>query len=219
LTSILWCQGTVVESGGVGTGVTQWTDLSGNARHGTAAGAATPAYSATGGPNSTPLLTFDGVANIINFPWNPPAPGTNNIFIWAVIRALTQTSGDVILGGQSATTLALVQLATAGQCRAVNTTNGPTNANLTLGTSRRIELLFTASVADYLKVGSVPSTGTNLGNTDATTFNIGGRSGGNFSNIGVSDLAIFTGAGPPTPTELNNLDNYALALYGASALA
>lgn len=219
LTAVLWCRDTYVEAGGAGTGVTQWTDLSPNGRHGTAAGAATPALSLSGGPNSTPLITFDGVDDILTFTtWNPPAPGTTPIFIWAVVRSVSQTSSDMFWGGQTGTTLCLIQLATAGQVRLTNGTSGPTNANMTLGTSRRVEASYTNSIADYLKVGSVSVTGTATGNTDPTGFAVGARVTANFGNVAFSEIAIWTG-GVPTAGEITGLNNYASTRYGAGVLA
>lgn len=42
-----------------GNDVTSWTDLSGNARHFSAAGGKEPTYQATGGPNSQPAVYFN----------------------------------------------------------------------------------------------------------------------------------------------------------------
>src|SRR5262245_13524936 len=69
----------------VGT-VTTWPDRSGNGNSPTqATSTKRPVWSATGGPNGRPCVTFDGVDDYlrITFTWNQPA------HIWVVAKCTT----------------------------------------------------------------------------------------------------------------------------------
>lgn len=220
-TAIFWMRADlgVTEVDGAGTGVSTWANQQAPGTRDfvqVAAPTARPLV-ASDGPGGTAMITFDGASDIMTNTWNPPAPGTTPTFMFAVIQAITQTNGDCIWGGQSATVLVLVQLATNGQCRLTNGTSGPTNGNLTLSTARRVKALYGNAITDYLTVGVTNATGTALGNTDATSFAIGARVTANFANVGYCEI----GAWPAEPTagELTALDAYVSARYGAGVLA
>jgi len=84
--------------------VTQWNDLSGNGHHVTQADTSkAPTYSATGGPNSRPTLTFDGtndfLASAAHF-W-----GSDDLTVIVVMKFgnATRTTGEQIISRRTAT--------------------------------------------------------------------------------------------------------------------
>ncbi len=65
----------------IATGVSQWNDVSGNGYHFVqATGGQQPAFNATGGPNSKPIVTFDGVDNVLSTPHSLSAVITQSAY-------------------------------------------------------------------------------------------------------------------------------------------
>jgi hypothetical protein len=211
----------VAEVGGVGTGVSTWTDQSAGGKNATQIDSvpARPAYSANGGPNSRGLITFNGSAHWMEFQtWDPPAPGTTPIWFFWVLSALSHTNGDNLYSGGTTATLRCRQGATTGTVGASNGTLGQEITALTVGSYFRGENLFSNSTSDYLKVGSVSTTipGTNTGNTDcvAGNFRICCDVVTRFGHIAWCCFGAWNGE--PTTLEKNSLSSWVTNYYGGS---
>jgi hypothetical protein len=196
--------------------VNQWQDQTGNGNHFTQATTTMrPAYQATGGPGGKPQLVGDGVDDWMINAWNPTAPGTTPIWMWAVIRPITQVASNV-WSGNTASTLNFSLLSTASSCRVSNGVVGVTNAQLTLGAVSNVMALYSNQVTDYLQVRSTAKTSGNVGNNDSTTFQIFSRnSGSGVSNVAFLEFLLC--AGEPNPTELSNLTTYGSNFWGSGA--
>ncbi len=196
--------------------VALWPDASGNGFDlAQPTGANQPTWGAATGPNSQPAVLFDGVDDNVNVALNLPAPGTTPTFFWGIVRQVTWTNGDFWwddLGG-----IALVQ---SGVTPAILQSNGAgvNSTAFVVNTYRRLEVSFTNTIADYIKVGSISTTGASAGNLDPTgPFVLGANGIGTAnSNIQVCELWIFNAV--PTAAQLLQLDAYAANRYGAAVL-
>jgi len=219
----LWYRGDVLTLNG--STVSSWTDQSGNGFNGTSAAATNePTFNATGGPNSTPSVLFDGVDNYVsNAVLNLPAPGTTPTFYWAVLRQVTWTGNDRLWGaGADAASLSVLDHMPSGTPYISQLNGGfpgvnPNNA-LILNTYKRIEVYFSNTTSDYIKVATTTQTTAAAANADpAAGFVLGGA--GNltsFGNIEVVDFAIFDVL--PSAFQKAQLDVYAGNRYGAAVL-
>jgi hypothetical protein len=203
----------------IGTGVSQWSDQSGNGFHlAQGTGANQPTFEASGGPNSTPSILFDGSNDrLINAAIDRPAPATTPTIIWMVVSQVTWTNGDRICGfGAAASHMSLTQNPVTPQWRMLNTVLVNTNAALTIGAWGRVEAGFLGTTSDYLKIiATNVAAGTSAGNTDpAAGFSLGTDPvGGLPGNFRISDLAIFDAQ--PSGAQTTDLDAYVTARYGA----
>jgi hypothetical protein len=192
--------------------VSQWRDKSGNASHfAQATGSAQPLYEPTAGPNGTGRMRSDDVLRWMNSTWNPPAPGTQPVTIWAVFTIMSSPgAGTNIWGGHATGYINFVTLAGTG-CRLANGVNGPTNGNLTVGTPTRAKAYYSNTINDSLRLRNTAATaGTALGNNDATSFNIMSRnSGSGPCPIAFHEIIAWAGA-------LSAPDETALEAYGAT---
>lgn len=201
-----------------GGAVSAWADQGSGGFHLTqGTGANQPTYNAAGGPNSTPSLLFDGTGHsLVNATIDRPAPGTQPTFLWGVLRQLTWTNGDRILGfGAVGTHMNVTQNPATPQWRQQNVTLANTNGGLALNTYGRFEVFFNNNTTDYIKLITTNVTGVNAGNTDpAAGLRLGCDSvGALFSNIEVCELAVYKVL--PTAGQLAALDAYCTARYGA----
>jgi hypothetical protein len=207
-----------------GATVAQWNDLgSGGFNLTQAVAGARPTFNAAGGPNGNPSVLFDGIDDFLaNAALNLPAPGTTPSFFWSILRqvvwANTQRFWNADGGGASR--VAVFSNALTPQIAQADNVVANSHGGLTVNTYKRLEVLFSNSVADYIKAGAAtPTTGTSAGNIDpAGPFGLGGfTSGVNPANVEFCELWIFNVL--PTPAQLLQLDLYALNRYGASVLA
>jgi hypothetical protein len=198
--------------------VDSWFDASGNGFDLSAAGAAQPTWSATGGPNGQPSVLFDGVDDHLeNLVLDRPAPGTSPTFFWAVLRQVTWTPLDVLFGLGTSGSFIVVDLAGSPNIGQQNP-NGPVNVHggLTLNTYRRLEAYFSDSASDYLKAGATAATtGANAGNTDpAAGIQLGANGSlSSFGNIEVCEFWVFNVE--PSAPQKAALDAYVTSRYGA----
>lgn len=78
--------------------VSQWNDISGAAKHYTQGTAGNkPLYSATGGPNSTPIVSLDDVARYMSSTLTTNTPSTTQHAIWFVARQVSWANGRRII--------------------------------------------------------------------------------------------------------------------------
>jgi hypothetical protein len=219
----LWYRGDVLVLNGAT--VLSWTDQSGNGFDGTSAAATNePTFNATGGPNATPSVLFDGVDNYVaNAVLNLPAPGTTPTFYWAVLRQVTWTANERLWGaGADSVTLTVFQPMPSGTpfISMINAAfpGGNPNGALAVNTYKRLEVSFSNTAADYIKAGSTTITGGNTGNNDAAAGFVLGAAANltTFGNIEVADFAIFDVL--PSVLQKAQLDAYAGLRYGAAVL-
>jgi hypothetical protein len=151
--------------------------------------------------------------------WNPPAPGTTPIFIWAVFEILSSPgAGANIWGGNASNYIQFATLAGTG-CRLGNGVNGPTNSNLTVGVPTRAKAYFSNTTADYLQLrNTTPVTGVALGPNDPTNFHIMSRNVGT-GPCPIAYSEIIAWAGLPSTPDLTALDAYGAAKYGSGAFS
>lgn len=199
-----------------------WTDQTASALNATqATGANQPTLVTGTGPNGKNFLQFDGTNdNLAIAGWNPNAPGTTNMWFFAVLRQNNWTNGRGLYGC-SATTLCCLQNGTTPNLCGDNATAGPSTNGATVGSWCMLEQFFNNATTDYTKAGGVDSgTGTNTGNTNAGTgtFRIGSAAA---SSLYVQEDIVCFGCvvgGKPSSTEITNLKNWVTSRYGAGVL-
>lgn len=194
-----------------------WTDQSSGGFNATqSTGSKQPTLN-TAALNTRNTLSFDGVDDVLQLAtWNPPAPGTTNMWFFMVFRQRTFTNGDSIFGGGNSSRVRLYQATTSPNLQAINTTNSTAVTTATLNSWFRGEVLFNNATTDYLKVGSTSVTGINLGNTDIAVgaYTIGGTStAAGFADIEVACIGCWNGE--PTAGEKTSLNSWVTSYYGA----
>jgi hypothetical protein len=150
------------------------------------------------------------------------APATVPTFIWAVLTQRTWVASKTPLS--SGTTLATTSLTTPGagaspQLVAFNAgAVPPVNSGAVLLTPTRVEAYYHNTTGDYLKLGSVVTTGTALGNSNpAAGFNMGAVSTG--AQAAACDFyAVLVFSGLPSGAELSALSAAAAAMYPGVAV-
>ncbi len=202
-----------------GSNVSTFVDQSGNGRDMVQATPTNqPAYSATGGPNSKPCITFDGVDNYLaRALLNLPAPATTPAFFWLVFRQKSWTASDRIFGaGTANNTMVLAQNTTTPGLRMINTTSVNQNGGAVLDTWVRGEVLFTGSTSDRIKLAATNVTGASAGNTDpAANFALGCDGAATiFGHFELCELMIMSAE--PSGAQLTGLDAYVTTRYAGA---
>lgn len=200
------------------TRVTTWADQSGNGNNYSQSTAANqPLLLTTDGPGSTAAIAFDGTDDSLQSTLDLPAPGTTVSWIWAVFRQRTWTSNDhCFSAGASTFILRQTNGGASPQMNAFNNAaNGPTNSGAPVNGYSRMELYFSNTTADYLKLRATSVTGTNCGNNNpAANIRLASASGpSNWADIEIVEWLIVNRL--PSGTEKTNLDTYVTNRYGA----
>ena len=172
-----------------------------------------PSFNATGGPNSTPIVTGAGVSPFLLSPYTPVAPATTNLFFWLIFRRDVASIGnEAIVTASGASTNRFSVRHSTGNVGAINGTALTVAMAATVW--RRAEVNWTGSVADYLKIGSTQNgPGVTMGNNAATgALSMFATSTGVLPGASsIAELVITQGA----PTELAALNTYCDTRYGA----
>lgn len=199
-----------------GSDVTSFNDKTGTGNHLTDGGTASrrPAYSATGGPNSTPILSFDGVGEYLSdtaFSWGA-AVGAHSIAIVAKVSSFVASERWIEYGGlivvRSGGTNIVQGLRIAG-----TTSSGTTN----LGTAAFHTIIYTwtgASQSLYVD-GVAEDTDANASAAvaDGGAFSLGAAAAGSVAAaIDVAEVVVQRAA--MTAGELASFDAYVATRYG-----
>jgi len=188
-----------------------WTDGKNSTNAAQATSTKRPAIVADGLGLHT-ALSFDGVDDLLNEPTlDLPSPGITHTFIWCICNIKTWVAGHGPFGTGAGTTQVQPHTGTP-KLAAYNGTFGPDNGGMSVGTPTKIEVWFTNSTSDYLKVGATTTTGTNLGNANpGAGINIGAVIAGFEANCDVYALLVFTDK--PSSSELSAMSAAAAAMY------
>lgn len=179
-----------------GSGVSQWNDQSGNARH--LLQASDPARP----PKQTDgSLLFDGVAQFLSsnpFALNQPTT------IYILGRQITWVLNAFITDGNADSTLVMQQgLGVSPHIRIFAGSNGPETADFVLNTYNVIAAVFNGA-SSTLQIGLGATVSGGVGANNAGGFRIGCRvtGPGNFSNIQVKEIVIYSAAHDATTRSL-----------------
>jgi hypothetical protein len=145
--------------------VSQWDDLSGNARHGTATLTKRPTIAASE-INGQPAIVYDGTLNVMVQSYTRAAPGTTPWFEAEVLCQRGWTNNDQYYNDGGA---GLFQGASSPRLRGINGGTACTqNASAPINSYKFVAGQFTNSVSDYFQVGLTRSVGINMGNAVGT---------------------------------------------------
>lgn len=173
-----------------------------------------PTQNATGGPNSTPAMTFDGTDDYLEAALVRPAPGTTPAVIWTIVRQVTWTVNEALFSDAAGTLGVLQRTASPGIAMSAGTLTNLNNA-LAVGTWGRLQAYFanTPSVDELLLIATAASTATAAGNTAGTNPRLGLNGAGTlYANYILADLAFFKAK--PSAGQKTALDAYVTSRYG-----
>lgn len=207
----------------LGTGVAAWADQSGNgADFVQVTGANQPALTVAA-INGRDAVTGDGVNDRLAATLARAAPGTQPFYICLLMRQNAWSLNRQIYN-DGATVLHMS--ATTPNLRTNNAINSTENAAATVGSFKLVEMYFSNSVADYLRIGATAVTGVNTGNSAGTgSINLFGNSAGSTcASSAICEGLMFLGT--PTGTggltgggQRAQLAQYFSDRYGESVLA
>lgn len=198
----------------IATGVSQWTDLSGNGRHYTQAGTTQqPLHTASDATlNNNPTITFDNTNDQMTSTYAPDLSAAP-VFRWAIMKVITWTSGRSLLGGAGTTPPRVSMSGTTPNLQALAASSIGNNAGAVLGTWQRWRTQWhgTAGQASF-RIGATAVTGASSGVGVRTTTTLGsGLSGANFA-IAEEIYCDYV----PTAAQIAALDTYGAARYPAA---
>lgn len=201
-----------------GSDVQQWDDQTGNGHHLIQLTAGNqPAYGAATGPNGRPGLTFVAASNerMVDSTLDLDPPGTNPTFFWWIASPTTWGANRRLFSSGAVANRLMLYQRTATPSVSQNNTSDANSIAWTLGAFARLEVYFSNSVSDYIKIAGTTVTGANAGNGDpAAGFRLcSDHVGSNCISAVVSEGFVYRGT--PTAAQLTQLDAYATGLYGA----
>lgn len=199
----------------VATGVSSWLGQVSGTDFAQGTGANQPAYDATGGPNGTAKMTFDGSNDSLAATLARTAPGTLRQNIIWVFQQLSWNVNEPIFNDASAT-LAVRQIGLTPALSIFGGTIDRANNNaLALSTWARGKATFANSTNDALKLAATNQTASaTSGNTAGTGPLIGRNAGATlFGHFELAEVMLVTGA--ITAQMDTDADAYITARYGA----
>lgn len=198
--------------------VSGWADQSLGAFHYTqGTGANQPLYSATGAPNSLPMVQLDSGARFMASALGTPQPASGaQTWIWMILRQDTwNINTRVVTDSSNSKKMIFQSVATPGlgifNGAAVGTNNGATVASWA-----RVLAGFAGAGADRLKAGATDNTGLSSGTNAADTARHLGGTGANSSLVSIAEMLYLNAA--PSAGEEAALDAYATGRYGGGLL-
>ncbi len=195
------------------TGVSTWTDQSGNSRtFQQATTGSQPVYNATG-LNGKGIITFDGVDDFLAMSYIPPAPGTTPSWYWIVFNPIIGGNGNTIFASNNTNRHRFYwgNSSLMSMSCGLGTNSGVVTSNQWY----RGEVLFINDTADYRKVGPNTVTGSNSGNNPgAVNFTLGANNSSLANPANVSVAAFGAWAGQPTNSEKSALDQWVFDYFG-----
>lgn len=176
-----------------------------------------PTQSASGGPNSTPMMTFDGASDYLSVALVRAAPGTTPAVIWFVFRQDAWTlNRQIFSDGAASVAFRVIQNATTPALRiGSGGTDGANNATATIASWFRGQACFVNSTSDELLIGGTAANpGASTGNNAGTSFQVGCNQGRTtFCSVSLAEVALFNVK--PSAGQKTSLDAYVTSRYGA----
>lgn len=199
----------------VSTGVSAWADQVGSADFAQGTGANQPTFNATGGPNSTPSMTFDGSNDSLAATLARAAPGTTPAVVWFIFRQLTWSANDPFMNDASGTMVVRQTGSTPTISMFCGGTNRNASAALALNTWGRGQADFLNSAADTLRLVSTDTNDAASAGNTAGTAPLLGRNGASsvFGNFELCEVAFFDAV--PNGSQDTALDAYVTTRYGS----
>lgn len=204
--------------------VSAWTAISGGLTLVQATTANQPRLK-TDGPSGRSYVSFEG-AQLLDESTGEfvrPAPSREPTFYWAVVRQPQWVNTGVWWGFESVdapgVSLMLAAFSLSDEPDTIIKLNGigAGVAAMPKAQFKRVEVGFTASSADYLKIGTnVNMEGSAGDNTPSDDFTVGGLAPFFNAYLDICELWILKAV--PSATELSRLDDYARAKYGSAVL-
>lgn len=179
----------ITESGGL---VSQWDDLSGNSRNLTES-TNKPTYSASGGPNSTPTLVFDGTNDQLTAT-GFTSFGSSQKHVYMIIKQVTWNSGDFIYRFDP-TNESVRQDGTTPDLKQDDGATAGNTVSPTLGTYYLLQSFHNGTSTSFQQLNNGSAvTGTDPGNIGGSTdfYLAADDAGGRQTNIEVCELAIYS---------------------------
>jgi hypothetical protein len=182
---------------GTGSGVATWTSIVNAHAWSPPASNTEPTWGASSGPNGTPAVTFDGVANVVRtLAMDLDPPGTTPIYIAMVVKQVARVTNDRLLitnsGGPDIRQGASDPRIIARNVTEIFSDNGA------LGSWALLEYQLTNSTADFLRVGAEADvTGVNTANVNpGAQWTLGGNQAApsaGCASIVVAEMIIVNG--------------------------
>lgn len=172
----------------IATGVSQWNDQSGNARHLLqATGGNQPSYTTDAKGRNT--LLFNGTTHYMKataFTLNQPET------VYLVGTQVTVTANDTVFDGNALNTMRLYETGAAAQVQMYAGTGGPASTAWTAATPKVVACVFNGA-SSSIRVNTGAAGSGNAGASNAGGFTLGAAGNlGTQSNIQIYEVAIYS---------------------------
>lgn len=208
-----WYRGDTVT---IGTGVSSWTDKTGNGNHLIqATTGAQPAYTASDATlNNRGTLLGNGTSTFLNCV-GMVVPAT--CWIWIILKQVGWTSASKIVNWPGSGSI--IQTATTPGIQASFSNSTPQNDGAPIGSWKRLIARLDNTMADSLTVGSVVRSGVATGrsaSSNNTTVFASWGGGSQWFNGAIAEIVIVNRLA--TGSEASAIDAYASSYYSPSVL-